>query len=199
MRLRNEARRAILDAAEQVFAAEGLHRGRMEHVSRRAGTAVGTLYNHFQSRDALLAAVLQTRRRELLARVDRGINDAGAPFLDRITAFVDAILAHYRAHRPFFSLLIEEDAAGVRSHVTNPGRARTTRQLRARAEKLVRQGVREGALRRKDADLWPDLLVGGIRALLVRDLAAGARRTKALTTPRFLAFFFRGAGAGRGA
>ena len=62
-RLRTEVRAAILDAAESVFAEEGLHRGRMEHVSRRAGTAVGTLYNHFENRDALLATLLSTRRR----------------------------------------------------------------------------------------------------------------------------------------
>ncbi|MFN8179211.1 MAG: TetR/AcrR family transcriptional regulator [bacterium] len=195
-RLRKEARNAILDAAEEVFAKEGLHRGRMEHVSRRAGTAVGTLYNHFENREALLATLLQTRRQELLAGVDRAVAEAGDSFSERVAAFVDAILAHYEAHRPFFAILIQGDVAG-KARVTPPGAEHTSRQLVARAEEIVRQGVREGKLRRKDSDLWPDLLVGGIRALLVRDLDDGTRRGKLVTAQRYLDFFFHGTGPSR--
>jgi AcrR family transcriptional regulator len=196
-RLRKEVRAAILDAAESVFAQEGLHRGRMEHVSRRAGTAVGTLYNHFPSRDALLATLLRRRRQELLARVDAAVADAGPSFHARVAAFVDAIVSHYQAHRPFLAIVLQEDVAGAHAHVTAPGKERITRQLRVRADKIVRRGLREGVLRRDDADLWPDLLVGGVRALMLRDLGNGGRRSRALATPRFLEFFLHGSAAGR--
>jgi len=55
-RLREEANRAILTAAEEVFSEEGLG-ARMEQIAARAGVAVGTLYNHFQDRGALVNAL----------------------------------------------------------------------------------------------------------------------------------------------
>jgi AcrR family transcriptional regulator len=48
-RLREEAARAILAAAEEVFATDGLQ-ARMERIAEQAGVAVGTLYNHFEDR-----------------------------------------------------------------------------------------------------------------------------------------------------
>ncbi|MEU7830230.1 TetR/AcrR family transcriptional regulator [Nonomuraea sp. NPDC049129] len=40
----------------------------LEAVAKEAGVGPGTLYRHFPTREALLAAVLQTRSEELVAR-----------------------------------------------------------------------------------------------------------------------------------
>ena len=48
----------MLVAAEDVFAEAGLAKAHVEDIARRAGVAVGTLYNYYKDRDALLAAVL---------------------------------------------------------------------------------------------------------------------------------------------
>lgn len=58
-------RRRILDAAEAVFASEGLSVP-VDVVAERAGVGVGTLYRHFQTKEALFEAIVVTRLQELV-------------------------------------------------------------------------------------------------------------------------------------
>jgi AcrR family transcriptional regulator len=50
----------LLVAAAQTFAERGLD-APLEHIARRAGVSIGTLYNHFPTREALLEAILPQR------------------------------------------------------------------------------------------------------------------------------------------
>jgi AcrR family transcriptional regulator len=60
--VRNRTR--ILQAAEQVFAEQGAGAG-MDDVAAAAAVGVGTLYRHFPTKDALVAAVLIARLEQL--------------------------------------------------------------------------------------------------------------------------------------
>lgn len=60
-------RSALLDAAQRHFLKFGVGTS-LEAVAKEAGVGPGTLYRHFPTREALLAAVLQSRRQELEAR-----------------------------------------------------------------------------------------------------------------------------------
>src|SRR5256885_16022082 len=66
-RLKGETQRTILEAAEEVFGKNGLSAARMEDIAGGGGVSVGTLYNHFHDRDALLRALIVTRREGALA------------------------------------------------------------------------------------------------------------------------------------
>ncbi|MFF9804422.1 TetR/AcrR family transcriptional regulator [Streptomyces coeruleorubidus] len=60
-------RAALLEAAQRHFLKHGVGTS-LEAVAKDAGVGPGTLYRHFPTREALLAAVLQTRSEELVAR-----------------------------------------------------------------------------------------------------------------------------------
>src|SRR5258708_39474953 len=60
-RFRREVATAIAAAAEEIFAAERVHSAHVGHIAKRAGAAAGTLYNYFEDRAALLAALLRER------------------------------------------------------------------------------------------------------------------------------------------
>jgi AcrR family transcriptional regulator len=60
-------RAALLEAAQRHFLQQGVGTS-LEAVAMEAGVGAGTLYRHFPTREALLAAVLQTRSEELEAR-----------------------------------------------------------------------------------------------------------------------------------
>jgi AcrR family transcriptional regulator len=59
----------ILDVAEQYFAEHGIT-GSLDAIAKKAGVGPGTLYRHFPNREALLAALMQARDDELVARRD---------------------------------------------------------------------------------------------------------------------------------
>jgi AcrR family transcriptional regulator len=59
-------RQRILDAAEEVFAAEGVAVP-IDAVAERAGLGVGTLYRHFPNKEALFEAIVMDRITQLVA------------------------------------------------------------------------------------------------------------------------------------
>ncbi len=163
-RLREETSRAILEAAEAVFAEDGLHAARMERIASRAGLAVGTLYNHFEDKGALIRCLVRSRRGALLARVDAAVEAAPRRSAARVRAFLGAVAEHARAHGGFLAALVQ---AGE-----GPGRARPPRslhaELAARADRIVAQGVAAGELRPDPAKVFGLALVGMARAVLMR-------------------------------
>jgi AcrR family transcriptional regulator len=69
---------AILGAAVDVFAARGYARTSTNHIARRAGISVGSLYQYFPNKDAILTALLDLH----LRAVEATIRDCLPPFED---------------------------------------------------------------------------------------------------------------------
>jgi AcrR family transcriptional regulator len=75
---RNRAR--ILAAASEAFAEQGVET-QMDDVAARAGLGVGTLYRHFATKEALMAALLERKFEQILEVARRGIErEDGEPF-----------------------------------------------------------------------------------------------------------------------
>jgi AcrR family transcriptional regulator len=72
--LRN--REQLLAAAKAAFAEAGPDVA-LEEIARRAGVGIGTLYRHFATRDALLAAVYRREVDQLSASADRLLAEMG--------------------------------------------------------------------------------------------------------------------------
>lgn len=95
--LRADARRnreAILRTAMLHFASYGVDTS-LDEIARDAEVGAGTLYRHFPSREALLAAALHERQIELLAQADkaRAIADADAS----LAAWLEALQDYLRS------------------------------------------------------------------------------------------------------
>jgi AcrR family transcriptional regulator len=76
---RTDARAAVLEAAQRLFAARGLHDVTMAEVAEAAGVARATVFNHFGSKHALVDAITA----EVLDGYVRGLD---AVLADRETA-----------------------------------------------------------------------------------------------------------------
>ncbi|MBA3328702.1 MAG: TetR/AcrR family transcriptional regulator [Solirubrobacterales bacterium] len=77
--LRADARRnreKVLDAARGAFAETGLH-AQIEDIARRAGVGVGTVYRHFPTKDALVAALAEAHFAHLADIVEAGARREG--------------------------------------------------------------------------------------------------------------------------
>ncbi len=187
-RLRRVARDTILDAAESVFARHGTAGGRMEQVAARAGVSVGTLYNHFRDRRALLAALIADRRARLLATVDAAVADAPGGFHERLLAFATALFEHVDTHRGLTVVLLREGRLGSAS----PG-APSADELQRRVTALVRDGQRASALRRGDADALAEAFLALVRARMTMELSGSTRAVHGASARWVTQFFLQGA------
>src|SRR5438128_2558813 len=64
-----ERRPLLLDAAERTFGRLGFDATRIEDVAKEAGVAKGLLYRHFESKEALFAAVMHHKAERFTSRV----------------------------------------------------------------------------------------------------------------------------------
>ncbi len=68
---------AILEAAAQVFEREGYDGTTTDRIADRAGVSVGSLYQYFPSKDAILVMLAERHVERAVDRVRRLVGDAG--------------------------------------------------------------------------------------------------------------------------
>jgi len=180
-------RRRIIETAYELFYRKGFARVGVDMVAERAGLTKRTLYYHFRSKDALLAAVLEFHHEMALARIQRWSGRLSGD----VEAMIDALfgdLADWAARPRWagagFTRLVME-LADLPGH---PARAIARRHKAAveqwLASELARRGVTDAAERARDVAL---LLEGSMTLLLIHgDRAyaeAAARAAKRLVAP----------------
>ncbi len=172
--MKEEARVAILDAAEQVLAEQGLHAARMDDIAARVGVSVGTLYNYFEDRQQLLETLRDVRGRELLALLDEELERSQQlPYRARLHGFLCCVLEHSRTHFRLLSLLFEDSLRRGASREGDLDRhLEIRREVSLRLEHLGKQGVKDGALRSEDASHYPAMLLDMMQGLVLRQLIA---------------------------
>ncbi|WP_245850107.1 TetR/AcrR family transcriptional regulator [Mycobacterium angelicum] len=104
-----ETRQRILDAAAHVFAEHGYAAGTTNRIAERAGVSIGSLYQYFPNKDAVLRALMD-------AHVDAGVRllgerlSAGLPprLDDALRLFVRATIDNHRDNPRLHRVLFEE-------------------------------------------------------------------------------------------
>jgi AcrR family transcriptional regulator len=196
-RFRREVASAIAVAAEEVFAESGLHSAHVGDIAKRAGVAVGTLYNYYEDRDALLAALLRERGDELAATFDAAsASVAGKPLKKQLAAFVDAYFSFFVLHRPFFKILFEGELTQLQAAYPRSSAfpSRFGQTLFQALERIFRPALEGRHLRADRPEVYPWLLLGMMRSIAVRDLRKG-KPYEAADGVEIVNVFLRGAGA----
>jgi AcrR family transcriptional regulator len=108
--MREQVSEAILDAAQEVLATRGLEGASTAAIAQRAGVAVGTLYNYFPDRSALIESLFKARRCEMLPRLTEAAREAAREPPDRrLRAYLVAVLAVFEDQREFIGLVAALD------------------------------------------------------------------------------------------
>ncbi|MCV7222830.1 TetR/AcrR family transcriptional regulator [Mycolicibacterium elephantis] len=88
----------LLESAAQVFNREGL-RATTNRIAERAGVSIGSLYQYFPNKQALLRALAQRHVDEAQARMDevfKRLRDEEPPFEDSMRMLLEAVVDLHR-------------------------------------------------------------------------------------------------------
>jgi AcrR family transcriptional regulator len=102
---------AILEAATHIIASGGLAAFNTNVVAERAGVSIGSLYQYFPNKDALMVALIERSQREQLARVQAAagaLRDADLETTVRM--LVRAAQQHHRENSLLASAIDHEEA-----------------------------------------------------------------------------------------
>ena len=83
---------AILEAAARVLATEGAQRFTTARVAERAGVSIGSLYQYFPNKAAILFRLQCEEWRQTTSLLQTILQDAGMPPLDRLRTLVHAFV-----------------------------------------------------------------------------------------------------------
>jgi AcrR family transcriptional regulator len=147
---------AVLEAAVQVLATEGAQRFTTSRVAEKAGVSVGSLYQYFPNKAAILFRLQSDEWRRTTAMLSSILADTARPPLDRLRSLVHA----------FVRSECEEAAMRVALNDAAPlyRDAPEAREVRASGEEAVRAFLAEAlpgapdATRQLAADLLTDTL-----------------------------------------
>jgi AcrR family transcriptional regulator len=87
-----DRRAVILESAREAFADGGYHATSLDAIAERAGVSKALLYEHFDSKRELHAAMLELHVNELLERISAALVDAD-PGEERMRAGLDAFFS----------------------------------------------------------------------------------------------------------
>jgi AcrR family transcriptional regulator len=136
----------ILDAAEALFARQGLSRTTIKEIGAAAGQNPALLYYYFGNKEALYRAVLERTVAPLIERGADILAHVANP-ADAIRALIGAqiefFLAHPNAPKLFVREMIDHDARRAEAVILI-----VAAELFTRLRKVIEHGQREGIFRR---------------------------------------------------
>jgi AcrR family transcriptional regulator len=113
---RADRNRQLVEVAEQVFAERGIAAASMEEIADRAGITKPILYDHFGSKDGLLAAVIERAGSDLGTSVETAVAGADGPedaFARGLTAYFSFMDTHRAS---WLALLTETTTNSAAAH-----------------------------------------------------------------------------------
>lgn len=137
-----ETLRRLLDAAAAEFGERGFHEASISGITRRAGTALGSFYTYFDSKDAIFTALVRDMSARVATTAAAAVSE-GSSGLRREREALVGFLHFAREHKEIYRIIDEAEFAdpeSYRAHYEG-----TATRIAARLAEGVRTGsVREG-------------------------------------------------------
>ena len=102
----SEKRRAIIQAALKLIAVHGFHGAPMSMIAETAGVGTGTIYVHFENKEALILAVYREVEKEIVDAVQASY-PMSLPFRERFL-YLSTVVLKYLIRNPVPCLFLEQ-------------------------------------------------------------------------------------------
>jgi AcrR family transcriptional regulator len=132
-----ETLRKLLDAAAKEFGDLGFHEASISGITRRAGTALGSFYTYFDSKEAIFSALVKDMSKAVAETAAAAMPD-GVSGVAREREVLTAFLGFAREHREIYRIIDEAefiDPVNYRAHYED-----AAKRIAARLDQAVSRG-----------------------------------------------------------
>lgn len=135
----------IKEASIKLFFDRGIKAVSMDDVAKSVGISKRTLYETFESKDALLVSCLDLLYSERLRKLDEALQDSSKSFIETMLASAYSAMGFLQTVNPvFFADLSRLNCTNVRESME-----RRMEVYRRKMQRLIEDGQRDGYLRRE--------------------------------------------------
>lgn len=100
-------RKAIVEAAREVFSENGYDGTTIDAVAERSEFAKATLYKFFRTKEELYLSVVEDGFREINGIAEKAMQE-DLPVREKFALFIERLITHFSDHADFFRLLMRE-------------------------------------------------------------------------------------------
>ncbi|HEX9092651.1 MAG TPA: TetR/AcrR family transcriptional regulator [Coriobacteriia bacterium] len=150
---REERREELLDAATRLFADRGVADTAVSDIVAAVSVSQGTFYWYFESKEAVVDAVVERVSRRIVAGVE-AIAGGDAPAVDKLLRMRDVLLSIVEQDRELLEFFHREGNEAFHDRVSRE----SVRRLVPAFERVIEQGVGEGSFHIKHTDDAPRFL-----------------------------------------
>jgi AcrR family transcriptional regulator len=154
---------ALLQATARILVKEGYDRASTNRIAEAAGVSVGSLYQYFPSKEALVAALIDDHMSSMTELFEaKAIELADAPMRDAIREVIRVMIEAHRIDPRLHRVLVEQ--------VPRLGRRQRLEQLESHSRALIRAYLEahKDQVRPKDLDLAAFLMAHIVEAITHR-------------------------------
>ncbi|MBN2356126.1 TetR/AcrR family transcriptional regulator [candidate division KSB1 bacterium] len=162
-REKEQRRRAILDAAENLFFSKGIEATTMEEVAEQAELAKGTLYLYFKNKDDLIFAIVHRALTLLHDYFSKAVKTSKLG-REKLLAIGRAYIAYADTHSHYFSLLSHDHRVNPMQQETVPHQQicmQTGISIHQITADAIETGKRDGTLQTSLAPMELAILLWG--------------------------------------
>lgn len=107
----NQTVDAIIEAATQILQNDGEERLNTNRIAERAGVSIGSLYQYFADKEAIIEAIARRERNKILATIVKSLSEANPPdpesaVREIVRTLIGAFSRRRRARRIIVSMML---------------------------------------------------------------------------------------------
>lgn len=159
-----EVRRAeLVRAAATLFAERGVSDTAVSDIVKAVGVAQGTFYLYFESKDAIVCAVVEAFVDDMIAYIGGSLSDSQSSAIEKVDAIVTALLEMH--DEPYevelMNVLHRPENREIHDRLMHGMGLRLLPHITA----ILEQGVAEGTFVAEDPDKTAWFIIGALRGL----------------------------------
>ena len=189
----NLRRAEILENAEKIFAVKGFYNATVAEIAGASGFAVGTIYQFFESKEQLYAALLTEKLKMLYEGIRKAVGQETGVFR-KIEVLAASNFRFVEDNAAFCSIFIRGDHLSL----SEGSEALRTRIMGDYAEyvsfieNVIREGIQTGDLKKMDPRMMASALIGIINSCSFRWLTVSKDGSLETKVPFVMDIFLEG-------
>lgn len=188
---RGTARERILQAALEVFARKGYHRGIVDDIVRASGTSKGAVYHHFPTKEALFLALVDEFSNHLATAAAEAIESRHGA-LAKVEGALRATLETFARHRDLARILLLEAVSLGPTYEAK--RAEVHSRFAVLIKGYLDQAVAEGSIPPLNTEVATLAWLGAVNEVVIQWLHTGRPELATEALPTLTSLLLRSIG-----